>query len=430
MRRVIWIVQIGEPVPHDSSHANDRLFRSGMLAKQLADDGEDVVWWASTVDHARKSKRFDSFREVEILPRLKVAFLDGCLYQRNISIKRWVNHIQVARQFKHLINKYRKPDAIVLNFPTPELCDVGVRFGLVADIPTVVDVRDLWPEDLVNLLPPVMRFAGRVFTLPMHAMAKRVFRGASHFTGVTSGYLQHALMLGSRRDGGNHRVFHLAYANPNSDEVIDKIINESIPGDFTEPIRFVFSGMLGVSVEMRPVFEAIRLLFSRGHSVVFDICGKGDKYEGYYREFGSRQGFEFHGFVDHACLDKLLRRAHFGVMPYINRGSLRRNIPNKVGEYLSYGLPILSTLPGSSACLIEDDSVGMFHESADEESPVKLADFVADALAKVDAWRELRRRCRRVFLEKFDARKVYSDYAGWVAEVAENRLEPPAPRLA
>lgn len=430
MKGPIWIVQIGEPVPHDCAHRNERLFRSGILAKHLADEGREVVWWASTVDHARKSKRFNSFREVEISPRLKVTFLDGCLYQKNLSLKRMLNHVQVARQFKNLINKYEKPSVIVLNYPTPELCDVGVRFGRAAGIPTVVDVRDLWPEDMINLLPSFMRFAGRALTLPMLGMAKRVFRGASHLTGVTSGCLQQALMMGDRQDCGNHRVFHLAYANPNSDEVIDNIINESTPNELHEPIRLVFSGMLGVSVDMRPVFEAVRLLLSRGHGVVFDVCGKGDKYDRYYREFGSSQGFEFHGFVDHARLDELLRRAHFGVMPYLNRGTLGKSVPNKVGEYLSYGLPILSTLPGVSARLIEEDSVGVFLGSADEETPEKMADFMVDMLAKVDAWHELRRRCQRVYLEKFDARKVYSDFAGWVTEIAENRLEHPAPRLA
>ncbi|GAI08595.1 unnamed protein product, partial [marine sediment metagenome] len=48
----IWLITIGEPLPSDNN--NDRLYRTGILAKLLIQRGHEVVWWTSTFDHVRK----------------------------------------------------------------------------------------------------------------------------------------------------------------------------------------------------------------------------------------------------------------------------------------------------------------------------------------------------------------------------------------
>ena len=49
----IWLVQIGEPLPIDEK-GKERLFRTGILAKMMAEQGHKVTWWATDYSHQKK----------------------------------------------------------------------------------------------------------------------------------------------------------------------------------------------------------------------------------------------------------------------------------------------------------------------------------------------------------------------------------------
>src|SRR4051794_31632102 len=117
----VWIVTIGEPLP--VSAARDRPLRSGMLAEELLARGHEVTLWASTFDHARKLHRYPADISLNPEERFQVRLLHGIAYRRNVSVRRVINHIQLARKFRRQALLEPQPDLILCSLPTIELCD-------------------------------------------------------------------------------------------------------------------------------------------------------------------------------------------------------------------------------------------------------------------------------------------------------------------
>lgn len=122
-----WIVEVGEPLPIDE---DDRPLRCGMLCERLVAAGHQVLWWASTFDHAHKRRRFDQSTTVTVTPGLTLRLLHGPGYRRNLSLRRLLNNRRVAAQFaREAAGRQAPPDLIFCSMPTPELAEKSIEFG-------------------------------------------------------------------------------------------------------------------------------------------------------------------------------------------------------------------------------------------------------------------------------------------------------------
>src|SRR5439155_9149672 len=147
----VWLITVGEPLPVDGT--GDRPYRTGLLARFLIEAGHEVLWWSSTLDHIRKRLRAPESVSLDVEDKLRLVLLHGMPYRRNVSISRLINHIGIAREFERLAPAQPRPDIIVCSLPTLELSDAATRFGGEHGIPVVLDVRDLWPDIFVDVLP-------------------------------------------------------------------------------------------------------------------------------------------------------------------------------------------------------------------------------------------------------------------------------------
>ena len=156
--RNIWVVAVGEPVPVEAG-ASDRLHRAGYLAHFLAEHGHRVTWWTSTFDHFRRKHLFDADHSLAINDRLDIRLLHGCGYRSNVSLARIRDHAQIARHFAAAARaEERRPDIIVAALPTIELCLEAARFGKEHGIPVIADMRNMWPDIFLEVLPKPFRF--------------------------------------------------------------------------------------------------------------------------------------------------------------------------------------------------------------------------------------------------------------------------------
>ena len=97
-----------------------------------------------------------------------------------------------------------------------------------------------------------------------------------------------------------------------------------------------------------------------------------------------------------------------GILPYPSDPDFAGSIPNKVIEYFSGGLPVVSGVRGVLSDLIETEQVGQTYISDNPESLGKaLVKYLQDpallAQHSVNA--------KLLFERKFSAKKVYSDMA-------------------
>ena len=153
----VWLIKDGENLPIQS---DARRMRTWMLAEELLRQGHQATWWASTHSHQRKVLLFDEDREVEVAQGFRLKLLFAGAYRSNRSLGRLLHHSRLAAKFRRLAPTLPRPDVIVSAFPTIELAFEAVEFAGPRRIPVIIDIRDPWPDILLDLAPPIVAGSG------------------------------------------------------------------------------------------------------------------------------------------------------------------------------------------------------------------------------------------------------------------------------
>lgn len=415
----IWLVTIGEPIPVREG-ARDRLLRTGYFAHFLADHGHEVVWWTSTFDHFRKKHWFDRDHLFRVGDRLEIRLLHGCGYKSNVSLARFRDHNQIAAKFAAAAKEeHALADMIVTALPTIELCFESVNYGREHNIPVVLDIRDMWPDIFLDLLPDVFRPFGGIALAPMFRKARAACSRATAVAGVTEPFVDWGIKRGDRLRSPWDGSFGFGYVKktPSAEAVLTgsefwrthEISRSS--ADFV----VCFFGTMGRQFELGPVIDAARILQKQNRRIRFVLCGAGDRLEYYRSQAADCDNVLFPGWVGAAEIWSLLQMSSLGLAPYRETPNFVMNIANKPAEYLSGGLPIaLGLREGVLYDLLDARNCGFSYRGDAKE----LARMVGNLYDDPEKLRFLRANARRVFAEQFEAEKVYGAMMDHLVEIA------------
>ena len=192
----VWVVAIGEPLIGLKERRSP--IRAGQLSLALREVGWDVTWWTSTFDHLRKQQYDAQERAGAELAGVRMAWLRGCGYRRNVSLSRGLNHLQLALHFIRECDRHPVPDVICLSFPPIELAAAVAYYARRRGVPLVFDVRDLWPDVFEWAAYPAVRGFIRVLAWPLNVATNFALRAANAIVGVSAGYVA----WGQLRRGG------------------------------------------------------------------------------------------------------------------------------------------------------------------------------------------------------------------------------------
>jgi glycosyltransferase involved in cell wall biosynthesis len=148
------------------------------------------------------------------------------------------------------------------------------------------------------------------------------------------------------------------------------------------------------------------------------LCGDGEARAGLEEEARGSRAVVFPGWVDAVQIWTLMEISLAGLAPYRVTENFLLNLPNKPIEYLSAGLPVLTTLEGELGRLLRDGECGTRYA---EGSPESLADVLARLLDDRAGREAQGRAARRLFAERFEAARVYGDYAAHLETLARSR---------
>ena len=414
-RLSIWLITIGEPLPIDGSR--DRSWRTGLLAEVLAARGHDVLWWTSTVDHFRKQFFVEGEPRVSSRIGVPIQFLSGALYRRNLSPKRLLNHAQIAQRFATLAGREPRPDLIVCSFPTIELSREAVRYGAAAGVPVILDVRDLWPDIFLDVVPHAAKGLARLALRGLFRDAQRALSHCDAVLGVSDAYLEWGLRKAGRSGSALDRTFPLGYQSTAWSQLDASSVDERLRTSGVEAglTLVTFAGTFGRTYDLRTVIEAAKLLReSRGERVHFVLCGAGERDEE-WRALAGRD-VTFTGWLPAAELAYLLAKSSIGLAAY--SANAPQGIPNKVIEYLSASLPVLCSLPGECRDLLSSARCGTYYEA---ENPATLAAAIHDTLGDRERLAAMRTAARSLFEQRFSSDTVYAEMADHLERIASDR---------
>lgn len=359
---VIWFVAANHPVPGKNSQT--RSMRIHLLAEQLVRLGHEVMFFTSDFDHGHKRKVIEPITE-----RLGVKYVitDDPGYSRHISMARLVHHWISARNIKKAMSELSSPDIIYVNYPTLELSNAVREYSSETQTPYLVCISDLWPDTYVDVVPWWLKWVVWFFVRAQYPMAKRVFSGASGVTGLTSGYLDYANKFCSGGLPDTQIKFVCPMTVPDPKLRWNKRINK--------PLRWIYAGVLGKSSDVNWLIMAVEAIARRGDIV--DIYGSGDALE-VLKKRCQANGVTFHGFVAYPELAVGMEHADVGIAPYRCTDNFKLNLPNKVVEYMAFGLAIISPCEGEISLLIDRENIGLSsaHSSAVDISKVSPQDVL------------------------------------------------------
>src|SRR5690606_33674295 len=158
-------------------YSNSRLFRTGSIAYWAAKMGHEVTWWSATFSHFRRGfyRKYDY--ESELIPGLILRMIHTEDYRKNVSLARLRHIDRLARGFARWARRCERPDVILCSFPPPQLALEAVRYGREYDVPTVLDIRDMWPDALHRIAPGPLRPLAEIALSPMAIQARKACAG-------------------------------------------------------------------------------------------------------------------------------------------------------------------------------------------------------------------------------------------------------------
>jgi glycosyltransferase involved in cell wall biosynthesis len=412
----VWLLTIGEPLPTDAG--NQRLLRTGLLSQRLAARGHQVLWWSSAFDHMAKTFRCEGEAELAVDARQTLVLLNGGGYRHNISVARWRDHARLAKRFNELAADRHKPDVIVASLPSIELALAAVRYGRRHGIPVVVDVRDLWPDVMVDLLPRFARPIGRAITLGLTKQVQECARDATAITGHAPMFVEWGVRHASRAATALDRMFPHGYPTSELSVAERARAQAQLTGrgiDLSSNLTtIVFVGTIGNQQEFEPVLEAAALLKNDAR-IRFVLAGTGDNIERYRRLSGTVPNIVVPGWLDRAQIRVLLEHSAGGLLPYPDRLDWIETIPNKFPEYLSAGLPVLVSLPtGRMHEFMVKYNCGFGYS----HSGSKLAERVLQLANEPSNNAALKAAAHGAFQKYFRADVVYDSMSDYLEEIS------------
>jgi glycosyltransferase involved in cell wall biosynthesis len=414
----IWLVQVGEELPVDPGPP--RLWRTCLVAGELVRRGHEVTYWSSSFSHQKKVQRTSTNDRVQG-PGYEIQYLYGRSYAGNISLPRILSQRDNARAFATLAPTMPEPDAILCGFPTIELSDQVSLYASERNIPFALDSRDMWPDIFGERLPrAAMPLASPLFK-KWKRMRNQAYQRADAITGITDAFVDWGLGNAGRRKRPMDRSFHLSVAklpsNYATEQASELYWNQILGEQSDDCLTLCFAGTMSSRLDLETLVEAVSRL--PGHylqNVQLVLCGDGDLRQLLAEKARHCDRIFLPGWLDGAQLQALMRRSDLGVLPYPNTSDFQASYPNKVGEFLGFGLPILTSLGGITKALLDRNNIGFAYEVQDVDG---LTAALASLIDDMALPRSRKAAALDVFKSHFDPETIYPAFANWLEALAQ-----------
>lgn len=311
------------------------------FAKRLIDRGHRVVVIASNYDHFNQGHRHDGLvsprmEEVHGVPYL---WLPSRAYVGN-GRGRALNMLDFARGLCRIASLpgLPRPDLVFGSSPHLFAPFSAQRLARRLGVPFVLEIRDVWPQTLVDLgnfspRHPMIRV--------LAAMECRLYRTADHIVSLLPGAVDHCVALGADRD----RVTWV----PNGvdlDLVPEGAQREHNAGDFT----LMFAGAHGLANGLDTILDAAAR--TRGRGIRYQLIGDGPEKPRLIQRANEERldHVEFLDPVPKQQVYSVLARADAFLMLLKASDVFRWGIsPNKLFDYMCMERPVIFGVNSSNS---------------------------------------------------------------------------------
>lgn len=396
----IWILQTGEPLQIDSTGL--RPMRAMNLSQALIEMGHSVTLWSSDFDHFAKKHRFGRMKVIKYSDNLEIRLIPSRGYESNVGLSRLIDHAQLGFNLRKMLKTQSPPDIGFLGFPPIETAWVMSRWLTKNKVKFILDVKDAWPEVLLRALPRKITWVTKFLLFPYFFMRQQTFKKASSFSAPTSDFLNWCLNKCGRTINDYDTVTPMT--SPNnlfSVEEINsskKLLDEfSIYEDATIKISFI--GSLNSAFNFEPMFYAAKLL-----NIQFIIAGDGT-YADYIKEQSKNiNNIILLGWISAPTIKVLSERSTFMIAPLKDLEDFAMSIPNKFYDAMSHNRPMITSISGTAARMIEAYGIGVLYSNTPIDS---LYNSIIQIIDKPSVIVNMSDNAKNLYQNEFTFSRVY-----------------------
>jgi len=409
MKKVLVVAQFTQ-LPGE--HGNNRS-RFKLICELLAGRGYDVTVITSRFRELDRTFRTDD--EVYSQVPYKIVMLDEAGYSKNISFKRIYSMFTFSNSLKNFLKNTKEEfDLIYACVPGLDSALVAGKFANKKNIPFVIDVQDVWPEVMYELVLDVPVISNILF-FPLQYMANKVYSFADGIVAVSKTYLEIA-----KKKNTKSSIDESVFIGTDLDKFDESIQNSShVLNKPEDEFWITYIGSLGHSYDIYTFIEGTNIAKKKGMNIRPIILGSGpleNDIKKYAEKINSNALFL--GWVDYSMMGCYLKKSDV-VVNAIKRKAAQ-SITNKIGDYLSSGKPMLNgSLNKEFLNMIHEYEFGINYEPENKES-------LFLAIEKMYKMSEQQREqmginARKLAEEQFDRKNTYPKIIGMIENLIESK---------
>lgn len=345
------------------------------LARLLNDHG-----WKTTIFATSFGYTLSGFaRGVSLLKPVISEDIDGVTFRWLYSLpyssnnwKRYANMASFAAVFVGAGAFGRRPSVVLGSSPHLIAALAGWLIAKRHRVPFVLEVRDLWPQSLVEL-----GLDNRAIIGALEVIERFLYRRATLIVALTEG-----IEAGIKAKGANDKTLVLvpnSSLRPRPIDAYSRLAMRERLGWAGKTVA-IWIGAHGPANGLDVIVDAARLLKHRV-GLIFVLVGGGPDKPCLVKLARDLENVHFLDPVPKVEVDDYLRAADIGLLVHRDTAAVKGARPNKLFDYMAAGLPIIINMDGEARRLTEEAGAGVYVSSENAEA---LASAVDAMLASSD----------------------------------------------
>jgi len=411
----IWILQTGEPLQIDKNGL--RPMRAMNLSNALIEKGHEVVIWSSDFDHFNKIHRFGHQYQVNHSQHLQIKLIPSRGYKSHVGLSRLIDHAQLGINLKKMLENELPPDVAFIGYPPIETAWVMTSWLKKKQVPSMLDVKDAWPEVLLRAVPKKLRFLGKFLLFPYFVLMRKTFKNASSISAPTKEFLKWCLDKASREVGGKDTIAPLTSPDPKFSDTeiieanswLDKMgIKDS------NLTRISFIGTMNSAFDFDPIIAA-----AKESSAQFVIAGDGPQFKDVKGKTTGIDNFIMLGWITSAQAKALSKRSSMLIAPFHDFADFNMSLTNKFYDAMANGKGMLTTISGAAGDFIIEKKIGIKYFNSNVKSLI-------DVISRIDSDKNiidnLSKNARNLYESEYSYSKIYGSLVNKLEKLAKNEL--------
>ena len=379
----IWLFNPYGPLPGEGW----REYSYVTIGSALAAAGHDVIWWTSNFSHHFKTFRSADWEDRVLSSGLVLRLVPTPGYRRNISPGRFWRDIVFGWRAYRRARTLPPPDVVLTSEPATMGGLAGVRLATKTGATLIYDQMDLWPELMVQSLPPRARPVGHLLFAPIYRIRRAMFDTLDGAMALAKPYLTSILdELPANRSIPSLVVYN-GIDVPTFRKVMQHPLPDAMAPAFDGPgLKAIFAGSLGPSYDVGPMIDAASAMERAGSDTTIYIAGDGPERPKVEAAAARCANLVYLGKLAPDMLPRVYGRCDVGLSCY--SASSNVEMCDKFYDYTAAGLIVVNSLQGEVRDWIEGSGLGMQYRAGDAASLTQALVAIENDPGQAAQWRQ------------------------------------------